>query len=85
MDGRAWMSGYYLSVDGGKSEHWYRSVDDMRRVVNDAGVDVSTSTLYAILTARDDAEAGRPNKRQFRSLHQQIHFRAAGTRGERGA
>jgi hypothetical protein len=36
----------YLTVDGGQSEHWYRSVDDMWRVVNDAGVDVSTSTLF---------------------------------------
>ena len=41
MDGRAWNSGYYLSIDGGKTELWYRSVNDMRRVVNDAGVVVS--------------------------------------------
>ena len=28
MDGRAWNSGHILSVDGGQSERWYRSVDD---------------------------------------------------------
>ena len=52
MDGRAWNSGYFLSVDGGQSERWYRSVDDMRRAVNEAGVIVSSSKLYAILAKR---------------------------------
>ena len=31
MDGRAWNSGYYLSLDGGQSEGWYRSVSARRQ------------------------------------------------------
>ena len=74
MDGRAWNSGYRVTVDGWQSGQWVSEVNSIRevaRIFDEHGIQVSHSKVYHIQTQRDDREAGRPITR------------AIGERGER--
>ena len=58
MDGRAWNSGYSVSVDGGRTQVWKRSIREVTRLFNEAGLTISASTVYAIQSQRDDRDRG---------------------------
>ena len=66
MDGRTWNSGYQVTVDGGRTQVWVRSIREVTRLFNEAGLTISASTVHAIQSQRDDREAGRPNARKIR-------------------
>ena len=83
MDGRAWNSGYQVTVDGWQSSQWVKSIREVTRIFNKHGIQVSHSKVYQIQVQRDDLEAGRPNTRVIRPLPKQAQFRAVGVRGER--
>ena len=83
MDGRAWNSGYQVSVDGWQTDRWVRSIREVTQIFNEHGIQVSHSKVYHIQAQRDDFEAGRPNTRVIRQLPKQAQFRAVGVRGER--
>ena len=59
MDGRAWNSGYQVTVDGWQSSQWVKSIREVTRIFNDHGIQVSHSKVYNIQVKRDDREAGR--------------------------
>ena len=63
MDGRAWNSGYQVTVDGWQSSQWVKSIREVTRIFNEHGIQVSHSKVYQIQAQRDDIEAGRPNAR----------------------
>ena len=81
MDGRQWNSGYSVSVDG--EVCWVRSIREVTRLFNEAGLPISASTVYAIQSQRDDQEVGRPVTRKIRPLPEWATFRPVGVRGER--
>ena len=54
MDGRQWNSGYSVSVDGGRTQVWMRSIREVTRLFNQAGLTISASTVHAIQSQRDD-------------------------------
>ena len=83
MDGRKWNSGYSVSVDGGRTQVWVRSIREVTRLLNEAGLTISASTVYAIQSQRDDREMGRPNTRKIRPLPEWANFEAVGVRGAR--
>ena len=83
MDGRAWNSGYSVSIDGGCTQVWVRSIREVTRLFNKAGLTISASTVHAIQSQRDDREMGRPNTRKIRPLPAWANFEAVGMRGER--
>ena len=83
MDGRAWNSGYSVSIDGGRTQVWVRSIREVTRLFNEAGLTTSASTVYAIQSQRDDRDMGRPNTRKIRPLPAWANFEAVGMRGER--
>ena len=83
MDGRQWNSGYSVSVDGGRTQVWVRSIREVTRLFNKAGLTISASTVHAIQSQRDDREMGRPNTRKIRSLPAWANFEAVGVRGQR--
>ena len=83
MDGRKWNSGYSVSVDGGRTQVWVRSIREVTRLFNEAGLTISASTVYAIQSQRDDRDMGRPNTRKIRPLPAWANFEAVGMRGER--
>ena len=83
MDGRAWNSGYSVSIDGGHTLVWKRSIREVTRLFNEAGLTISASTVYAIQLQRDDRDMGRPNTRKIRPLTEWATFRPVGVRGER--
>ena len=83
MDGRAWNSGYSVSIDGGCTQVWVRSIREVTRLFNEAGLPISASTVYAIQSQRDDQEVGRPITRKIRPLSEWATFRPVGVRGER--
>ena len=85
MDGRVWGSGYTVSVDSGRTHAWVRSIREVTRIFNDAGLTISASTVHAIQSQRDDHEARRPVKRKIRPLPTWAKFEAVGMRGERGS
>ena len=68
MDGRAWNSGYQVTVDGWQSSQWVKSIREVTRIFNEHGIQVSHSKVYQIQAQRDDIEAGRPNARVIRPL-----------------
>ena len=41
MDGRAWNSGYQVTVDGGRTQVWVRSIREVTRLFNEAGVTIT--------------------------------------------
>lgn len=59
MDGRAWNSGYQVTVDGGRTQVWVRSIREVTRLFNEGGLPISASTVHAIESQRDDQEVGR--------------------------
>ena len=83
MDGRAWNSGYQVTVDGWQTDRWVRSIREVTQIFNEHGIQVSHSKVYHIQVQRDDLQAGRPNTRVIRSLPKQAQFLAVGKRGER--
>ena len=83
MDGRTWNSGYQVTVDGGRTQVWVRSIREVTRLFNEAGLTISASTVYAIQSQRDDRDMGRPNTRKIRPLPAWANFEAVGMRGER--
>ena len=83
MDGRAWNSGYQVTVDGWQSSQWAKSIREVTRIFNEHGIQVSHSKVYQIQAQRDDLEAGRPNTRVIRPLPKQAQFHAFGKRGGR--
>ena len=83
MDGRKWNSGYSVSVDGGRTQVWVRSIREVTRLFNEAGLTISASTVHAIQSQRDDREVGRPNARKIRPLPAWANFEVVGMRGER--
>ena len=85
MDGRKWNSGYSvpISADGGRTQVWVRSIREVTRLFNEAGLTISASTVYAIQSQRDDRDMGRPNTRKIRPLPAWANFEAVGMRGER--
>ena len=83
MDGRAWGSGYNVSIDGGRTRTWVRSIREVTMSFNAAGHMISASTVYAIQAQRDDHAAGRPSKRNIAPLPSWAQFHAVGKRGER--
>eukprot|EP01043_Picozoa_sp_COSAG02_P035255 COSAG02_NODE_2512_length_8621_cov_278.639062_13_plen_108_part_00 len=82
MDGRAWNSGYQVTVDGWQSSQWVKSIREVTRKFNEHGIQVSHSKVYQIQAQLDDLEAGRPNTR-IRPLPKQAQFKPVGMRGER--
>ena len=69
MDGRAWNSGYRVTVDGWQSGQWVSEVNSIRevaRIFDEHGIQVSHSKVYHIQTQRDDREAGRPITRAIK-------------------
>ena len=80
---RAWGSGYLVSVDGGRTEVWARSIREVTRLFNEAGLTISASTVHAIQSQRDDREAGRLVTRKIQPLPAWADFEAVGVRGER--
>ena len=85
MDGRAWNSGFNVSIDSGHTKVWVRSIREVTRLFNEAGLTISASTVHAIQSQRDDREVGRPNARKIRPLPAWANFEAVGMRGERDA
>ena len=83
MDGRAWGSGYSVSVDNGRTQVWVRSIREVTQLFNRAGLTISASTVHAIQSQRDDREMGRPNTRKIHPLPVWATFQAVGVRGER--
>ena len=83
MDGRAWGSGYSVSVDNGRTHTWVRSIREVTTLFNQAGHVISASTVHAIQAQRDDREVGRPVTRKIRPLPAWANFEAVGMRGER--
>ena len=83
MDGRKWNSGYSVSVDGGRTQVWVRSIREVTRLFNEAGLTISASTVHAIQSQRDDRDMGWPNTRKIRPLPAWANFEAVGMRGER--
>ena len=83
MDARPWNSGYSVSIDGGRTQVWVRSIREVTRLFNEAGLTISASTVYAIQSQRDDRDMGRPNTRKIRPLPAWANFEAVGVRGER--
>ena len=83
MDGRKWNSGYSASIDDGRTQVWVRSIREVTRLFNEAGLTISASTVYAIQSQRDDRDMGRPNTRKIRPLPAWANFEAVGMRGER--
>ena len=83
MDGRAWNSGYNVSIDDGRTQVWVRSIREVTRLFNEAGLSISASTVHAIQSQRDDREMERPNTRKIRPLPEWATFQAVGMRGER--
>ena len=85
MDGRAWGSGYKVSIDGGRTHTWVRSIREVAMSFNAGGRVISASTVYAIQAQlqRDDRAAGRPNNRTMTPLPTWARFHAVGNRGER--
>ena len=83
MDGRAWNSGYQVTVDGWQSSQWVKSIREVTRIFNDHGIQVSHSKVYNIQVKRDDHEAGRINTCAIRPLPKQAQFKPVGKRGER--
>ena len=83
MDGRKWNLGYSVSVDGGRTQVFVRSIREVTRLFNEAGLTISASTVYAIQSQRDDRDMGRPNTRKIRPLPAWANFEAVGMRGER--
>ena len=83
MDGRQWNLGYSVSVDGGRTQVWVRSIREVTRLFNEAGLTISASTVHAIQSQRDDRDAGRPIARKIRPLPAWANFEAIGVRGER--
>ena len=62
---------------------WVRSIREVTRLFNEAGLTISASTVHAIQSQRDDREVGRPNARKIRPLPAWATFQAVGVRGER--
>ena len=83
MDGKKWNSGYSVSIDGGRTQVWVRSIREVTRLFNQAGLPISASTVHAIQSQRDDREMERPNTRKIRPLPEWATFRPVGVRGER--
>ena len=83
MDGRAWNSGYSVSIDGGCTQVWVRSIREVTRLFNEAGLTISASTVHAIQSQRDDRDAGRLIARKIRPLPAWANFEAVGVRGQR--
>ena len=88
MDGRAWNSGYQVTIDGWQSFQWVNSIREVTRIFNEHGIQtlVSHSKVYTTSrrqAQRDDHEAKRPNTRAIRPLPEQAQFRAVEVRGER--
>ena len=83
MDGRAFNSGYEVTVDNWQSFQWVKSIREVTQMFNENGVQVSASTVHAIQAQRDDRAMGRPNARAIRPLPKWAQFRAVGVRGER--
>eukprot|EP01047_Picozoa_sp_COSAG01_P099812 COSAG01_NODE_29764_length_630_cov_0.945386_1_plen_130_part_01 len=75
MDGRAWNSGYQVTVDGWQSSQWAKSIREVTRIFNEHGIQVSHSKVYQIQAQRDDLEAWRPNTRVIRPLPKQAQFK----------
>ena len=83
MDGRAWNSGYEVTVDNWRSFQWVKSIREITQIFNEHGIQVSHSKVYNIQVQRDDREAGRINTRAIRPLPKQAQFKPVGKRGER--
>ena len=54
MDGRAWNSGYEVTVDNWRSFQWVKSIREVTQMFNENGVKVSASTVHAIQAQCDD-------------------------------
>ena len=80
MDGRAWGSGYEVTVDKWRSFQWVKSIREVTQMFNENGVQVSASTVHAIQAQRDDRAMGRPNARAIRPLPKWAQFRVGGVR-----
>ena len=49
MDGRAWNSGYSVSIDGGCTQVWVRSIREVTRLFNEANaIDCASRICDAI-------------------------------------
>ena len=83
MDGRAWNSGYQVTVDGWQTNQWVKAIREVTQILNKHGIQVSHSKVYNIQAQCDDREAKRPNTRAIRPLPKSAQFRAVGKRGER--
>ena len=66
-----------------RTQVWVRSIREVTRLFNEAGLTISASTVYAIQSQRDDRDMGRPNTRKIRPLPAWANFEAVGMRGER--
>ena len=69
------------SVDGGRTQVWVRSIREVTRLFNEAGLTISASTVHAIPSQRDDRDVGRPIARKIRPLPAWANFEAVGVRG----
>ena len=69
----------------GRTQVWIRSIREVTRLFNEAGVTISASTVHAIQSQRDDLEAGRPVTRRIQPLPTWVKFEAVGVRGERNS
>jgi hypothetical protein len=65
-DGKRWRS---VSIDGGRTHTWVRSIREVTMLLNAAGHTISSSTVHAVQAQRDDRAAGRPNNRTIAPLH----------------
>ena len=48
MDGRAWNSGYQVTIDGWQTDQWVRSIREVTQIFNEHGIQVSHSKVYHI-------------------------------------
>ena len=86
VDSTASIAGGLISFDIDAIAHlqvWVRSIREVTRLFNKAGLTISASTVHAIQSQRDDREVGRPNARKIRPLPAWANFEAVGVRGER--
>ena len=82
-DTSAALASHSLAIDGGRTQVWVRSIREVTRLFNEAGLTINASTVHAIQSQRDDREVGRPNARKIQPLPEWATFQAVGVRGER--